>query len=49
VKGSELSLDSQFKVALKDFNITVPKLLFENIAEVVDVNLSLTYQPYHKK
>ncbi|MBL0105565.1 MAG: YceI family protein [Bacteroidetes bacterium] len=49
VTAGELTLDSKFKVALKDYNISVPKLLFENIAEVIDVTISLTYQPYHKK
>jgi len=46
--GSDISLISDFKVALKDHNITVPKLLFENIAEIIDVHVALEYKPFQK-
>lgn len=46
--GTSLILLSDFKVALKDYNITVPKLLFENIAETIEVHVSLEYKPYQK-
>ncbi len=42
--GNTFSINSNFKVALKDFNITVPKLLFHNIAEIIDVNVTLDYR-----
>ncbi len=47
-KGDSISLTSDFKIAIKDYNITVPKLLFDNIAEVVDVHVSLEYKPFQK-
>ena len=46
--GSSITVISDFKVALKDFNITIPKLLFENIAEIIEVHVSLEYKPYQK-
>ena len=46
--GNSISLVSDFKIAIKDFNITVPKLLFENIAEVIDVHVALDYKPFQK-
>jgi hypothetical protein len=46
--GDSILLTSDFKVAIKDYDITVPKLLFENIAEVIDVHLSLEYKPFQK-
>ncbi|MBK6987795.1 MAG: YceI family protein [Bacteroidetes bacterium] len=46
--GNSISLISDFKIAIKDFNITVPKLLFENIAEVIDVHVALDYKPFQK-
>jgi polyisoprenoid-binding protein YceI len=39
IKGGVITVDSNFKVALKDYNITVPELLFQKIAEVVDVKM----------
>ena len=46
--GNSISLVSDFKIAIKDFKITVPKLLFENIAEVIDVHVALDYKPFQK-
>ena len=42
--GNSFTIISDFKVALKDFNITIPKLLFQNIAEIIDVNVTLDYR-----
>ncbi len=49
VMKNEITIEADFKVALKDFNIVIPKLLFENLAEVIDVKILLTYLPYQKK
>ena len=46
--GTSITIISDFKVALKDHKITVPKLLFENIAEIIEVHVSLEYKPYQK-
>jgi len=45
VKGKTFTLSSEFKVALEDHDIAVPKMVVENIAEVIDVNLTMTYEP----
>ncbi len=49
VIDGKLILDSKFSVKLKDFNIEVPKLVFQNIAEDIQVTMSSTYSPYVKK
>jgi hypothetical protein len=45
----QLTLTSEFYVALKDYNITIPSLLLKNIADSVLVKLKVTYVPYKKK
>lgn len=49
VKGTELALSSKFKVKVADYNIKVPSLYVKNIAEVVDVTLNSTLEPFQKK
>ena len=49
VKGKDVTLDSKFKVRVADYNIKVPSLYVKNIAEVVDVTLSSTLEPFQKK
>lgn len=49
VVDGKLVLDSKFSVKLKDFNIEVPKLVFQNIAEDIQVTMTSTYSPYVKK
>ncbi len=44
----EIKLSSEFKVAIKDYNITIPKLLFQNIADTVLVKMNVNYIPYQK-
>jgi hypothetical protein len=44
-----LKLDSRFDVPLVDHNIKIPKLLFSNIAEKIDVTCQFNYNPYKKK
>ncbi|MDQ3191677.1 MAG: YceI family protein [Bacteroidota bacterium] len=39
VKGSEIFLKSDFKVKLKDYKIEIPTIVFEKIAEVVEVKI----------
>lgn len=48
VKGGELALDSKFKIALKDYNIEVPKLVYKKIAEIIDVTVNAVYTEYKK-
>ncbi len=44
----EIKLSSEFYVAIKDYNITIPKLLFQNIADTVLVKMNVNYIPYQK-
>lgn len=48
VKQGEVRLEAEFKVALKDYNIEVPKLVVAKIAEEVDVKIDANYVPYKK-
>lgn len=42
--GKILRLESQFEVACEDHNIKIPKILWENIAEVIEVSVNADYQ-----
>lgn len=48
IKDGKISLSSNFKVALKDHNIEVPKVVIQNIAEIIDVKIAATLIPYKK-
>ncbi|GAA4313102.1 hypothetical protein GCM10023115_30460 [Pontixanthobacter gangjinensis] len=42
--GKALKLESQFDVACKDHDIKIPKILWENIAEVIEVSVNAEFQ-----
>jgi hypothetical protein len=44
VKNSKLLLQSKFKVKLEDYKVEIPKLMWQNIAEEVDVTINFTYK-----
>lgn len=44
IKGGAVSAKSKFAIAVKDYNIEVPKLVAENIAEKVTIEISADYQ-----
>ena len=46
VKLDEIALKAKFPVLLKDYNIKIPKILFSNIAESVEVSIEFIYRPY---
>jgi polyisoprenoid-binding protein YceI len=48
VKDGNITLQCNLKITLKDFNITIPKLVFENIAETVDVKINAPYVLFKK-
>lgn len=48
-KGDDLVVVSAFKIKVADYNIKVPSLYVQNIAEVVDVNVNITLEPFVKK
>jgi len=48
IKNGKFTISGKFKVALKDHNIEIPKIVIANVAEVIDVSYSCSYSPYHK-
>ncbi|MDO9000408.1 YceI family protein [Sediminibacterium sp.] len=48
-KGSEIIIDTKFQIKVADYDIKVPSLYVKNIAEIVDVTLTSTLEPFVKK
>lgn len=48
-KDGKATLKCEFNVKLKDHKIKVPKVVFANIAEEIEVKVSFQYKPYEKK
>lgn len=46
INGNKISLTSEFNIAVADYGITIPKLLFENIADTVKVTLHSNFEPF---
>jgi hypothetical protein len=44
-QGEKLLMKSKFIVKLEDYNITIPQLLWQNIAEQVEVTVEFTFKP----
>lgn len=44
-QGENLVMKSKFIVKLEDYKITIPKLLWQNIAEQVEVTVDFTFKP----
>jgi preprotein translocase subunit Sec61beta len=44
VKDGKVTLKSNFVVKLADYNIKIPKLIWQNLAEEVDVKIDFTYK-----
>jgi hypothetical protein len=42
--GKSLNITSEFEVACKDHKIKIPKLLWENIAEIIEVSVNTDFQ-----
>ena len=49
VSAADIKITSDFKVKLVDHKIEVPKLVFEKIAETIDVSVKTTLKPVEKK
>ena len=49
VEDGKITIDSKFAVKLADYKIDVPKIVFQNIAEDIQVTLNAAYSPYVKK
>jgi polyisoprenoid-binding protein YceI len=48
-KGTDILIDSKFQIKVADYDIKVPSLYVKNIAEVVDVTIVSTLEPFVKK
>jgi len=48
VKNGEATLQTNFPLAVADFKIEIPQLLFQNIADTVAVKVNVSYIPYKK-
>ncbi|HWZ22840.1 MAG TPA: YceI family protein [Cytophagaceae bacterium] len=48
VKDGKIFAKSKFSVKTADYKIDIPKLVFQKIAETIDVTVDLTYTPYSK-
>ena len=46
--GNLVHLESTFMVRLEDYKIKIPSLMFQNIAEEVEVTLDYDYKLYEK-
>ena len=49
VKKTEIDFYAQFYVLLKDYKITVPSAVGQNIADSLLVTVNMTYEQYKKK
>lgn len=47
--GNDIGISSKFKIKVSDYNIKVPSMYVKNIAEVVEVTISSTLEPFQKK
>jgi len=45
VQGTNLVMKSKFIVKLEDYKIAIPQLMWQNIAEQVEVTVDFTYKP----
>lgn len=48
IKNGEVTIDSKFPVALKDHSITIPSVVVQNIAEVVEVTIHSVLTEFKK-
>lgn len=42
----EITIKATFPVRVADYDIKIPKVVASNIAEVVDISIEFTYEPY---
>lgn len=48
IKDHHIFLEAKFPIALKDFQIKIPRVVLYNIAEVVEVTIRFEYIPYEE-
>lgn len=44
-QGKKLQMKSKFKVKVADYKITIPEIVFQKIAEEVEVTIDFTFKP----
>jgi hypothetical protein len=49
IKNGKIYLDISFSVLLKEYEIEVPKVVTQSVAETISINGSFTYTVYQKK
>ena len=47
-QNGEIVLRHEFKVTLKDYEIEIPQILWQNIAEIIDVKIAFDYKAHEK-
>jgi len=45
IKSDQIIAHSNFKIRLEDYKVSIPQLLWTNIAEEVEVTIQVTYKP----
>ena len=46
--GDKIKINTEFKIALKDHKIKIPRLLFQNIAEEIEVKVNSTFTKFQE-
>ncbi len=49
VERDYISINTEFKITLKDHKIKIPRLLFQNIAEEIEIKVSSKFIKYQQK
>jgi hypothetical protein len=45
IDGNTVTVQSKFMVKLEDYNIKVPQIVWQNIAQEVEVTVQFSYRP----
>ena len=48
-EGDKIKINTEFKIALKEHKIKIPRLLFQNIAEEIEVKVSSTFTKFQEQ
>ena len=48
-EGDKIKINTKFKIALKDHKIKIPRLLFQNIAEEIEIKVSSTFLKFQEQ
>ncbi len=49
ISKNKIMMKSKFLVKLEDYSIALPRLMWQNIAEQVEVSIDFTFKPYENK